>query len=251
MTDRGTGSALAATRTTAPAPELTGRAAPWLAPWVTGPTRSLTPLDGRTGSHAYFRLVGTSQVVVLEGPAGLRLPIAIALTRLAFARATAGRQVKLGDNCLWVDDHPVTVFCAGDEPPHFGADVATTQRAQIVLSVLMAALPRPEAPPAVWQAVARFAAALETGDDVVTAAADLVGLGPGSTPAGDDVLAAATATLTAVPSSSRIEHRLTRLRAAIADCLDRTTSVSGALLEAAAEGHMIPRLAHCLERLVL
>ena len=254
MTDGGPSGAMAATRTTTPAPEVAGRATPWLAPWVAGATRRLVPLDGRPGRHAYFRFVGARRVVALEGSTGLGLPIAITLSRPALTRAMAGRHVTLGHHRLEIDGHPVPLVCAGDGPPRFGADAATARRAQMALNALIAAVPRPEAPPAVWEAVVRLAAAIETADDVLAAAASLIGLGPGSTPAGDDVLAAAAATLTAVApggnDTGRIEHTLTRLRAAIADCLDRTTPLSAALLEAAAEGHMIPRLARCLELLM-
>jgi hypothetical protein len=118
----------------------------------------------------------------------------------------------------------------------------------------MAPLPRPDVPPAVWRAVAHFAAALAAGDGLVMAAGGLIGLGPGSTPAGDDVLAAALATLIAISPESkeagRIAAAVASLRQAIATCPGRTTPLSAALLAAAAHGHMIPRLAQCLERLM-
>jgi hypothetical protein len=118
----------------------------------------------------------------------------------------------------------------------------------------MAALPGPDVPPAVWRAVAHFAGALAAGDGLVIAAGGLIGMGPGSTPAGDDVLAAAVATLTATSpepkEAGRIETILFSLREAIATCPGRTTPLSAALLAAAAHGHMIPRLARCLERLM-
>lgn len=255
MTDHGTSIAAAATRTTATS-EAACTAAHWLAPWVSGTIRRLVPLDSRSTHHAYFRLAGTRRMVAIEGPAGLRLPIAITVPRPVFVRAIAGQNLTLGRRRLEIDGHSIALVCIDDARPRLGADTANARRARIALNALMAVAPHPSAPRTVWEAIERFRAALQM-DDVTApaiAAAGLIGFGPGSTPAGDDVLAAATATLTAispeVEGNGRLELVLASLRAAIANGRSRTTPLSAALLEAAAEGYMIPRLTRCLERLV-
>ena len=65
--------------------------------------------------------------------------------------------------------------------------------------------------------------------------AALVGLGPGSTPTGDDLLAGALLTLRAADID-------TRLGAAVAGLADRTTELSASLLRAAAQGYAVPEL---------
>lgn len=67
----------------------------------------------------------------------------------------------------------------------------------------------------------------------------LVGLGPGLTPVGDDVLTGALVALGAVGASRQRD----RLAAAVGPLLDRTTVVSAALLRHAAAGRAIPELA--------
>ena len=231
-------------------------AAPWLAPWVAGPPQRLIRLDGRAGRYAYYRFAGTHRMIALEGPAGLGLPIAIVLSRPVLARAMAARCVTLGHHRLRLDGQSLPLICDGELPPRFAADAAQARRARTTLEVLVAEQSRPEAHAAVWVAVARFAAAMEAGEGsrLVSAADGLIGLGPGSTPAGDDVLAAAAATLTAFASgingTGRIESTLTYLRTAIAACVHCTTPLSAALLGAAARGHMIAPLVRCLETLM-
>lgn len=66
----------------------------------------------------------------------------------------------------------------------------------------------------------------------------LLGLGPGLTPAGDDVLAGALVTLRAAADPAA-----EALAAAIGDCTGRTTTVSAALLTHAARGECIAELA--------
>ena len=140
-------------------------------------------------------------------------------------RAMAGRRLKLGQNCLEVDDQPIEGVLRGDKPARFRTDAASVCRARTVLDTLMAALPLPDVPPAVWRAVARFRGlcAGDAGDGLVMAAGGLIGLGPGSTPAGDDVLAATTCNAHSPShrrgkrSRSRSNWSVASLRAAIVD----------------------------------
>ena len=73
----------------------------------------------------------------------------------------------------------------------------------------------------------------------------LVGLGPGLTPVGDDIVAGALVALGAVGASRQRD----RLAAAVGPLLDRTTVVSAALLRHAAAGRAIPELARYVSAL--
>jgi hypothetical protein len=74
----------------------------------------------------------------------------------------------------------------------------------------------------------------------------LVGLGPGLTPAGDDVLAAMLLTLSATPESAAAVGELVRETAPL---LARTTALSAALLRHAAEGRGIPEVTGLIDAL--
>jgi len=95
----------------------------------------------------------------------------------------------------------------------------------------------------------RAISARDTGA-AVRAVTHLLGLGPGLTPSGDDVVAGALVTLRAIADP---DHGL----AAIADAVAitgtvapaRTTAVSAALLHHAATGHCIPQLARLITAL--
>ena len=81
------------------------------------------------------------------------------------------------------------------------------------------------------------------GDGTVSdAVRGLVGLGPGLTPAGDDVLAGALVALVAAGDLDRAGAVLDAVR----PCRHRTTAVSAALLDHAAAGRAVPQLARYL-----
>jgi Protein of unknown function (DUF2877) len=80
---------------------------------------------------------------------------------------------------------------------------------------------------------------------VAEAARALVGLGPGLTPAGDDVLAGALAALAAAGD----EPRRARLAEAVRPLLPRTSPISAALLDQARLGRAIPQVVTLLRAL--
>ena len=110
------------------------------------------------------------------------------------------------------------------------------------------ALPDPQLPAlpdAVGPAADALAQALEgpassgfTSGGLRPAVGRLVGLGPGLTPAGDDVLAGALVALSAAGDRSR----RTALAAAVGPLLGRTSAVSASLLCHAADGRAVPEL---------
>jgi hypothetical protein len=92
-------------------------------------------------------------------------------------------------------------------------------------------------------AVADLVLALSTGASPDPAVARLLGRGPGLTPTGDDVLAGALVSLTALgaPAARSLAAAVT------ASAPDATTTVSVALLRHAARGECIPELADLLD----
>jgi Protein of unknown function (DUF2877) len=112
-----------------------------------------------------------------------------------------------------------------------------------VSRVSISSPPRPDLPSlpdAVGPGARAFEEALISGNaEVGQVAAMLVGLGPGLTPAGDDLLAGALVSLTAAGDRPRREA----LTAAVRPLLPRTTAVSAAFLEHAAAGRAVPELA--------
>jgi Protein of unknown function (DUF2877) len=92
-------------------------------------------------------------------------------------------------------------------------------------------------------AVADLVLALSTGASPGPAVARLLGRGPGLTPTGDDVLAGALVSLTALgaPAARSLAAAVT------ASAPDATTTVSVALLRHAARGECIPQLADLLD----
>ena len=65
----------------------------------------------------------------------------------------------------------------------------------------------------------------------------MIGLGPGLTPQGDDVLAGLLVTLAAAPATQLLAGRL---GAAVSRAASRTTTLSAALLRDAADGFAVP-----------
>ena len=86
---------------------------------------------------------------------------------------------------------------------------------------------------------ARARNALDGDATVADAVRRLVGLGPGLTPAGDDVVAGALVALAAGGDLERAGVVLDAVRS----CRHRTTALSAALLDHAAGGRAVPQLA--------
>ena len=105
-------------------------------------------------------------------------------------------------------------------------------------------LPAPEEVPDAVAAGARvLREAIADGGDVRDAVRHLVGLGPGLTPAGDDVVAGILVALVAAGNRERAGVVLDGVR----PCRQRTTALSAALLDHAAAGRAVPQLARYLQ----
>lgn len=237
-----------------------------------GPARPVTPLLA-TRSGVVLGVPGHRPVAVVAAD-GVRLPGSLVLgapsTRLGLAGLGPGTQAEVGAGSVqvgqllvrpvrWWVSHPVR---AARRPDPLAASAAA-------LGTLLARLPAPgqEQDRGLAERLGRggrrLAAALgvlaEQGETeplahrpraaaqavaataVRTAALDLLGLGVGSTPSGDDLVAGALVTVL------RLRPDLALGLGALADqvataALTRTTPVSAALLRWAAAGEAVPEL---------
>jgi hypothetical protein len=195
-----------------------------LAPLLAGPPRRGEVVVA-TPFARYVRFEDASVVGVLE-PGAVRVPGSVVVVRGGLVAPLVGEPIALGGGVLEVGGVRLVPRRWWDSRvPRVGGPFAPP-----------AAGPLPDAVPAV---VSRLEPALIAGDGVDRVVDALVGLGPGLTPAGDDVLAGALVALAAAGDHDRRR----RLAAAVRRRRHRTTAVSGAFLDRAAGGHAIPELA--------
>ncbi|MFN8193867.1 MAG: DUF2877 domain-containing protein [Nocardioidaceae bacterium] len=189
----------------------------------------------RAACYAQVRSHGRDQLVALLSPGAVRVPMGVVIdtrslpepdTDVHVGAGTIGFGSRTWRPTRWWDPHPRVSPTA--LVSHSDA-LARAVKAQPEESF---GIPRDEEI-AVATAIAR-------GD--AQAANAVLGLGPGLTPSGDDVVAGALAALSLL---SLLDERTTRL------VLDRarthTSALSTALLEAATKGQMIPQAAQLLE----
>lgn len=185
-------------------------------------------------------------LVVVCGPSAVRLPrsvvVATPLVNLVdVAELEKHAKVAVGAGCVQLADVAIEVRRWTRLPRPRLRDAA----AAAVRSRHAASRVAPLAPP-LDRRTEDLREALQTGDElaVQAAVAGLMGLGPGLTPLGDDVLVGAMLGLHAAGDVQG--HSLV---AAIRALRHRTTAVSGALLDAATTGRCIPQAAHFLAAL--
>lgn len=226
-----------------------GSASPWLHAVLDAPPRPLRRLGGRAGSYAYFSVAGSRRIVALEGPGGLDLPISIIVRGRIITDALRSCRVFIGDGQLFTDFGALQVKVSRDDRLHLNITAGRAGMAAQSMMSELAAIDRPKEARRVHDAVAAFGAAL-CGDDssirLETAAHDLIGLGLGSTPSGDDLIAGTAATLASIAGSASalsIECRRTlgTLKSVIHRSRNRTTALSTELLSCAVHGHAMWR----------
>jgi hypothetical protein len=156
----------------------------------------------------------------------VRLPLGLVVEQDAasrpFAGVTAGGRMLVGDGA---------VRLVGPQPRQWRVQRWWDPRVPVVRRPAA-----PDRPPATDPPVRTDPRGRDGAVDA--AVRGLVGLGPGLTPAGDDVLCGALAALTALGDG----ERRARLAAAVTRHAPRTTTLSAALLHAAAEGYGVPEL---------
>lgn len=186
---------------------------------------------------------GEPTVLALIEPEGVRLPCSLVVSE-PLPPLHNGAVAVLGADRVCVEGVRISPsrWWRVPRPALLGPDEAVTRAATMAAPAGTDVLP-----PDVVTAAARLMSALNTPDDDLAAAAGgLLGLGPGLTPAGDDVLAGALVALSCTGPDRRA-----RLAAAVAANQPdrRTTVVSAALLQHAATGECVPELADLMAAL--
>ena len=176
----------------------------------------------------------SEQLIALLSPSAVRLPLGVCVTgRLP----TKGTDVRIGDGLVAVPGHTWRPVRWWDPRPRIVPDDLLSYGRTLVDVVLAEqassfGLPLPDA----------FTVTTALADGDATMALDVIGLGPGLTPAADDVVAGALAVL------SLVGHLDDSVRDAIsARARTHTTALSAALLVAAGKGQMIPQAARVLK----
>ncbi len=208
-----------------------------LAPLVDGVERPARVV-GVLGSAVYLRAGGPRpNVVALVTRDAVRVPNAVILPGAALpCGLQAGAKATVGAGTVRVGG--LVVECARRwSPPRPRLPDAAVARAEELASLVAA--PHLAAP------ARELRSALATGDDTAAEAAafSLLGLGPGLTPSGDDLLAGALVTVRALGDTA------TGVERAIAHADRRTPLVSAELLRYAAQGLCIPQLADLIDAL--
>ena len=191
--------------------------------------------ETRSACYAEVRSRGRDQLVALLAPGAVRVPMGIVIDVRELP--DVGTDVHLGAGVIGFGDRTWRPTRWWNPRPRLNASCLTARPDALRLALLA----EPEAsfglPLAEELSVG---AALARGD--VQAATAVIGLGPGLTPSGDDVLAGAVVVLALL---SRLETATAR--AVLDRARTHTTALSTALLEAAIDGQMIPQAARLLE----
>jgi hypothetical protein len=205
-------------------------------------------LGGRAESHGVFSVAGSRRIITLEAPGGLNLPISIIAPRRIITDAFQSHRVFIGDGQLLTDRGSLQIEVSRDDRLRLNITVVRASVAARSMMSELAGIAAPEEAQCVHDAVAAFGASL-CGDNasnrLETTAGDLIGLGLGSTPSGDDVIAGAAAALASIAGSTSalsIECRrlLDTLKNVIRHSRSRTTALSTELMSCAVHGYAIP-----------
>jgi hypothetical protein len=197
---------------------------------------------------ALYVHVDGSGVLALVTSDGIRLPCALVVaarsTEVPFAEASEATAAVV-DGALELDGvryRPVRSWTPRERTRGRLQPAAVAE-----LAALLADAPAPHAGEVARRladGASRLAAGLRTGDGLAGAARALVGLGPGLTPAGDDVLAGALVTC------AQLGHPLPALVAGVRDRAGATTTLAADLLAHAGAGRAAPPVLGLVDALV-
>lgn len=207
-------------------------AADYLAELLRGPERAgeVVAVRSRAALAAIDTGGGARLIAITSAANATRTANTLLLTEVA--PPEPGSRVQVGAGTLLVDGrrHRILRYWPSGTAPQPVDPEAPQQLAQLTSTAVRGLS---------TETVFPLLTALATGSRLVEAARSLVGRGPGSTPAGDDVLAGVALAL-------RMTDRpglLGQLRGAITpDLHDRTTALSADLLRAALAGHASPEV---------
>jgi len=215
---------------------LAGSASVLVRELLVGPRRPATVVASGPAA-TYLDVGGRLLAVVASG--GVRLPCALVLTAGSPAPVRAGAVVPVGEGVVGGSPPGTTreIVVARWFDPRVRVDRYDVAAVAHLAGVVRArAGPDPSLPAG---AAGRLAAGLTAAAGPAEIVADLVGRGTGLTPSGDDLLAGALAALRAVrsPAAGGLADAIGAL------ARERTTRLSAALLEAAAEAAVVPEAA--------
>ena len=187
-------------------------------------------------------------LVCIEAHGGPLLPISIAVTSDIINDIQHNpARILLGEGTLQISDRRVALNRWRADRISLTARPGGSGSLARAMRFSLALAPPPSESEALYERVAAFARALSQGHgaDVGPATQGLIGLGFGSTPAGDDVVSAATATLRALLAatpSSKLSRHLLMMSSVISQQHEHTAPLSSALLRSAVDGHAIAAL---------
>ena len=241
-----------------PAPRVIGvTAGAWLEPLAGASPTSLRRVAGKGDLYGYYLLPTGRRIVAIESPGGYALPNAVTAPSSVVACLNRASRVTFGAGCVVFDGGVLRLRQFTRHRPVLDVMPEAAVSAGQALTDALASRGASPAAAIVERAVHEFAQVLRRwpGDDLAPFVDRLVGLGPGSTPAGDDVVAGAISTLKALARGrGAVAGRCARLAdtlcRSLRERLDRTTPLSATLLECAAQGDMLPRLSRCLDHAV-
>lgn len=228
-------------------------ASAWLKPILEGAPARLTRIAGQSGRYGYYLLEPTRRVVAIEAPGGLDLPIGITAPTYEVARVNQSSTVIIGGGRLEYDNGALRCLKYRADRPELTATEMQLASAAQILDVEIARWGPPDVPVTVLHRIDALACAIARSPVAELSAAleRVIGLGPGSTPAGDDAVCGAVATMAALgrgrgPIAAWSRCVVDEISHALVGMLPSTTPLSAELLECAMRGFMLPRLADCI-----
>lgn len=212
---------------------------------LVGPTRPATVIAA-TPHALYLQTTDPEPTIIcIASPSAVRVPCALVLEKARPPQSPPGTRAEVGDGHVTIydalSDCGFRVQRWWRPPRPRGLGTAPPARLAAAVRWLTGRVADP-LDPGGRSAVAELVATLAAGQAPDAPVARLLGRGPGLTPTGDDVLAAALVTLHAFGSPAAV--RLADAVRALAPAA--TTAVSAALLSHAADGRCIPQLADLL-----
>ena len=230
-------------------PKERGRASQWLHAVLRGSSRPLRRLGGRAGSYAVFSVAGSRRIITLEALGGLGLPISIIVSRQVITDALRSGRVFIGGGQLLTRRGTLQVKVSRDDQLRLNITAMGAGIAAQSMMAELAAITPPDEAQRVYDAVAAFGSSLSDSNSstrLEIASGDLIGLGLGSTPSGDDVVAGTAAALASIARSTsalsaECHQILGTLKRVIRSSRNRTTALSTELMSCAAHGYAMRR----------
>lgn len=221
-------------------PAIVGAAASdWLRPLIIGAAQPVGVV-GVSGPASYLRAADGTIIALEAAGDGALLPNAVTVGRTGSA-VRVGTAGVVGGGMLRVAAHTMRVRRWWDPRPRVGSvDVAHLRRRR--LADLPHAIADGHAAFGMTAPIERLAAVARDGDadGLLPVVVELIGRGPGSTPAGDDVLAGLLATLrVCAPTGSAASRFADTLAAHVHAGSGRTTALSATLLRCADAGAVV------------